>query len=118
PAPIPSGHDHAGTNMPSANTESRIPNPESREIVLTPEMIERAGIRIVEATKGTATTRLHLPGVVQPNAYKNIDVTSLVAGRITQVRAELGQRVVQNEMLATIYSPELADAQTAFIAAR
>jgi cobalt-zinc-cadmium efflux system membrane fusion protein len=118
PAPIPSGHDHAGTNMPSANTESRIPNPESREIVLTPEMIQRAGIRIVEATKGTATTRLHLPGVVQPNAYKNIDVTSLVAGRITQVRAELGQRVMQNEMLATVYSPELADAQTAFIAAR
>jgi len=106
----PSAHDHA--------SESRIPNPESREIVLTPDMIQRAGIRIVEAKKGTATTRLHLPGVVQPNAYKNIDVTSLVAGRITQVRAELGQRVMQNEVLATVYSPELADAQTAFIAAR
>jgi cobalt-zinc-cadmium efflux system membrane fusion protein len=81
-------------------------------------MIQRAGIRIVEAKKGTATTRLHLPGVVQPNAYKNLDVTSLVTGRVTQVRAELGQRVMQNEMLATVYSPELADAQTAFIAAR
>ena len=106
----PGGHEHGG--------ESRIPNPESREIVLTPDQIQRAGIRIVEATKGTATTRLHLPAVVQPNAYKNLDVTSLVAGRITQVRAELGQRVMQNEMLATVYSPELADAQTAFIAAR
>jgi RND family efflux transporter MFP subunit len=104
------GHDHGG--------ESRIPNPESREIVLSPEMIDRAGIRLVEAKKGTATTRLHLPGVVQPNAYKNLDVTSLVAGRVTQVRAELGQHVMQNEVLATVYSPELADAQTAFIAAR
>jgi RND family efflux transporter MFP subunit len=55
---------------------------------------------------------------VQPNAYKNVDVTSLVTGRVTQVRAELGQRAMQNEVLATVYSPELAGAQTAFIAAR
>jgi membrane fusion protein, heavy metal efflux system len=107
------GHDHAGTNMPGATAGT-----ESREIVLAPDMIQRAGIRIVEAKKGTTTARLHLPGVVQANAYKNLDVTSLVAGRITQVRAELGQRVMQNETLATVYSPELADAQTAFIAAR
>ena len=81
-------------------------------------MIQRAGIKTVVAMKGTAATRLHLPGVVQPNAYKNVDVTSLVSGRVTQVRAELGQRVMLNEVLATVYSPELADAQTAFIAAR
>ena len=112
------GHDHAAMTMPgTTSNESRTPNPD-REIVLAPEMIQRAGIQLVEARKGTATTRLHLPGVVLPNAYKNLDVTSLVAGRLTQVRAELGQRVMQNEMLATVYSPALADAQTAFIAAR
>jgi cobalt-zinc-cadmium efflux system membrane fusion protein len=121
PASAPAAHGHAGMQMPepgTRNSESRIPNPDSREIVLTPDMIQRAGIQLVDARKGTATTRLHLPGVVQPNAYKNLDVTSLVAGRITQVRAELGQRVMLNEMLATVYSPELADAQTAFIQAK
>jgi cobalt-zinc-cadmium efflux system membrane fusion protein len=35
-----------------------------------------------------------------------------------QVRGELGQRVMTGEALATVYSPELADAQTAFIVAR
>jgi len=124
----PGGHDHAGmpvrepgTSNPESRTPndgSRIPDPASREIVLTPEMVQRAGIRTVAARKGTAATRLHLPGVVQPNAYKNLDVTSLVAGRVTQVRAELGQLVMQNELLATVYSPELADAQTAFIQAK
>jgi membrane fusion protein, heavy metal efflux system len=101
--------------------ESRTPNSESRpghEITLTPDAIQRAGIKTVAATKGTAATRLHLPGVVQPNAYKNVDVTSLVAGRVTQVKAELGQRVMQNEVIATVYSPDLADAQTAFITAK
>jgi RND family efflux transporter MFP subunit len=101
--------------------ESRTPNSESRpghEITLTPDAIQRAGIKTVAATKGTAGTTLHLPGVVQPNAYKNVDVTSLVAGRVTQVKAELGQQVMQNEVIATVYSPELADAQTAFITAK
>ena len=96
-----------------------LPGPRAQaEITLTPDMIQRAGIKTMAAMKSTATTRLHLPGVVQPNAYKNVDVTSLVSGRVTQVRAELGQRVMANEVLATIYSPALADAQTAFIAAR
>jgi RND family efflux transporter MFP subunit len=110
--------ERASSNEGTQNSGSRIPDPGSREIALTPDMIQRAGIQLVEARKGTATARLHLPGVVQPNAYKNLDVTSLVSGRITQVRAELGQRVMQNEMLATVYSPELADAQTAFIQAK
>src|SRR3989442_10410933 len=118
PASMPNMPEHGTANLES-RTESRIPNPESRqEITLTPDMIQRAGIKTVAAMKATATTRLHLPGVVQPNAYKNVDVTSLVSGRVTQVRAELGQRVMANEVLATVYSPELADAQTAFIAAR
>jgi cobalt-zinc-cadmium efflux system membrane fusion protein len=59
-----------------------------------------------------------MPGVVQANAYKEVVVTSLVSGRVLQVRAELGQRVNTGEALATVYSPELADAQTAFIVAR
>src|SRR5258705_9746367 len=114
------GTHEPGTHEPgTSNPGSRIPDPGSRpEIVLNPEMIARAGIKTAAAVKGTASTRLHLPGVVQPNAYKNVDVTSLVSGRVTQVRAELGQRVMLNEVLATVYSPELADAQTTFIAAR
>jgi len=113
--------DHAAMNTSEPRTaDPRTPNPEPRttEITLTPDMIQRAGIKTVAAMKGSATASLHLPGVVQPNAYKNVDVTSLVSGRVTQVKAELGQPVMLNEVLATIYSPELTDAQTAFITAK
>ena len=108
-------HGAEKSNPESPNPESRTPNPVV--ITLSADMVERAGIKTVAATRGAAPTRLHLPGVIAPNAYKSVDVTSLVSGRITQVRAELGQRVVLGDVLATIYSPELADAQTAFIAA-
>ena len=41
-----------------------------------------------------------------------------MSGRVTQVNADLGTQVAAQQPLATIYSPELAGAQTAFIAAR
>ena len=87
-------------------------------VTLSPDMVTRAGIRTVAATSGATTLELRMPGVVQPNAYKEVVVTSLVSGRVTQVNADLGTQVAAQQPLATIYSPELADAQTAFIAAR
>jgi membrane fusion protein, heavy metal efflux system len=87
-------------------------------LTLTPDMVTRAGIRTAMATAGTATTSLRMPGVVQANAYKEVMVTSLVSGRVMQVGALLGQRVNRGDSIATVYSPELADAQTAFIVAR
>lgn len=106
-------HAEHGEN-PAASTD-----PASDALVtLTPEMVARAGIKTSLAEAGTATAFLRMPGVVQPNAYKEVAVTSLVSGRVVQVRGELGQRVTAGDALATVYSPELADAQTAFIVAR
>jgi RND family efflux transporter MFP subunit len=59
-----------------------------------------------------------LPGVVQPNAYKQVAVTPLVGGRVTRVLAELGQAVRRGQALADIFSPELAEAETRFVSAR
>jgi cobalt-zinc-cadmium efflux system membrane fusion protein len=109
------GHQHgaAGGSPPAASDENG-----DVTVTLTPEMAARAGINTVRATASTAATALRLPGVVQPNAYREVAVTSLVSGRVTQVSAELGARVTAQQPLATIYSPELAEAQTGFIAAR
>jgi cobalt-zinc-cadmium efflux system membrane fusion protein len=92
--------------------------PAEAGVTLTPEMMARAGIRTVPAMAGTANGRMHLPGVVQPNGYKEVVVTPLVSGRVTQVNAELGKRVAPGDVLASLYSQELADAQTSFVAAR
>ena len=110
-----SGHGHGAHDAAVPVTSGPRSN---RVVMLTPELVARAGIRTAHAETGTATTSLRMPGVVQANAYKEVAVTSLVPGRIMQVRAELGQRVNTGDALATVYSPELADAQTAFIVAR
>jgi len=114
---IPGSDGHAGHGI--SNRERGTPDPgEDIVVTLSPEMAERAGIQTVAATAGTAASPLRIPGIVQPNAYRDVAVTSLVSGRVTQVHAELGARVNAQDPLATVYSPELAEAQTAFIAAR
>jgi membrane fusion protein, heavy metal efflux system len=87
-------------------------------VTLDPEAIARAGITI--ATVGTSRTAagLRLPGVVEPNAYRQVVVTPLVAGRLTRVAAELGQRVQRGQMMAQVFSPELAEAHTRYSSVR
>ena len=87
-------------------------------VTLSKEGVERAGITVTTVAGGTASGGLRAPGVVEPNAYKQVIVTPLVSGRITRVTAELGQHVQRGETLAQIFSPELAEAQARYISAR
>lgn len=86
-------------------------------VSLSRAAVERAGIEVAPATTGAASADIRLPGVVAPNAYRQVAVTSLVSGRVTRVSAELGNRVRRGQPLAQIYSPELADAQTRYVSA-
>ena len=104
----------AGSGQPAAPVDHAAMG-HATTIAIAPDMIERAGIRTAAATAATSATQLRIPGVVEPNQYKQVAVTSLVGGRITQARAELGQRVARNQVLATIYSTEFADAQTEYV---
>ena len=111
-------HEHGAPSPASMPRDGSAVSSPDLTVTLNPDMVSRAGIRTVQATEGTATAELRMPGVVQANAYKEVVVTSLVSGRVTQVNADLGAKIASQQPLVTIYSPELADAQTAFIAAR
>ena len=87
-------------------------------VSLTTEAVERAGIVVGPVETGTSASEVRLPGVVEPDAYRQVAVTPLVAGRVTRVSAELGASVRRGQTLAQIYSPELAEAQTQYVSAR
>ena len=87
-------------------------------VPLSQEAVERAGIVVASVTTGTSGTDLRLPGVVEPNAYRQVVVTPLVAGRVTRVGPALGDRVRRGQTLAEIYSPALAEAQTRYVSAQ
>ncbi len=88
-------------------------------LVLTPEQVRSAALKIEtvreqpssEAAGQTAT------GVVQANTYKETPVVSLVGGIVRNVSAELGQNVKRGQRVALVFSNELAEAQTRYLAA-
>jgi RND family efflux transporter MFP subunit len=88
------------------------------DVTLTEEAVKRAGIEVTPvATSGTSGA-VTIPGVIEADAYRRVAVTSLVAGRVTRVNAELGEHVRRGAPLALVYSPGLADAQTKYLSAR
>ncbi len=105
--------------QPSATTTAPANAPLPDVVVpLSAEAVERAGIVVTPIASGTSAGGIRLPGVVQPNAYREVAVTPLVAGRVTRVSAELGASVRRGQTLAQIYSPELAEAQTKYVSAK
>ncbi len=80
--------------------------------------VERAGIVVAPVASGMSGTELRLPGVVEPNAYRQVVVTPLVAGRVTKIGPALGDRVRRGQTMAEIYSPALAEARTRYVSAQ
>jgi membrane fusion protein, heavy metal efflux system len=97
--------------------QSSAPTPDVA-LTLSADAVKRAGIVVGRASAGTARGELRIPAVVEPNAYRAVVVTPIAAGRVTSVSAQLGQEVRRGQALAQIYSPELAEAQSRYLAAR
>jgi RND family efflux transporter MFP subunit len=87
-------------------------------VTLTTGAVERAGIAVTQVSTRAGTESLRLPGVVEPNAYRQVSVTPLVGGRVVRAAAQLGDRVRKGQSIAQVYSPELAEARTKYVAAK
>ena len=86
------------------------------QVDLATEDLKKAQIRTARVTKGATATTLRVPGVVKPNEYRQVHVTSLVGGIVKEVRVLLGDHVWRGQPLAVIFSSELAEAQTQYLA--
>ncbi len=105
----------AGGNTPSSAPD--VPPPDV-VVALSQEAMKRAGIELAAVTEGTGASGVRIPGTVEPNAYKQVVVTPLVAGRVTRVLVALGDQVRSDQTLAQVFSPDLADAQTKYLSAK
>ena len=106
----------AGSSTPAAGAV--LPGDREVAISLTPEASARAGIRTAPVRVGHVSSALKLPGIVEPNAYRQVVVTSLAAGQVRSVIGELGAHVRQGEPLATIHSSELAESERVYVSMR
>ena len=100
--------------IPASSGTSPLPDV---EIQLATDAVKRAGIVTTPVSEAGSTSTIRLPGVVAPNAYRQVTVTPLVSGRITAVSAQFGERVRRGQPVVQIYSPELAEAKTRYVSA-
>lgn len=88
------------------------------EVSLTPEVVERAGIKTSPVRSEAELTTATVPGTVTSNAYRDTKVNALVGGIVRRAAVELGQPVARGQLLAVIFSSELADAQMKYLSMR
>jgi len=111
PAPRSVSFDEPA-NQPAAITGDQ-------KLILTPEQTQGAGLKIetVGERPTTDASGQMATGVVQANSYKETPVVSLVGGIVRSVRGELGQSLKRGQTVAVVFSNELADAESRYLAA-
>ena len=122
-APLPPRNDATPAASPStghgahgaAASASVTPSNEPTEVTLTPEALQRTGIKIAAVIADAARGALTVPGTVTSNAYHDTKVNALAGGIVRQVSAELGASVRRGQPLAIVFSNELADAQMKYL---
>ena len=87
-------------------------------VELSPEAMKRADIRVEAVRYRSSAQVLVAPAELQPNADRIARVGPRVAGRIAQVMVPLGANVRAGQPLATIRSPEAAEATATLDSAR
>lgn len=87
-------------------------------VVLTPEAHARAGIETAVIQTEALGAELSTTGQVGFNEDRLAHVGPRISGRLTEVRATLGQRVRRGETLAVLDSTELGQAKAAYQQAR
>src|SRR5688572_20127473 len=109
---------HSAVEEAAMTAPTAIDPADDVEVVLSPEAVAQAGIKTAEVTVVERSTSVQVSGTIMANAYREVKVFPIVGGIITKLHAELGTAVKRGAPLATIFSAELAEAQTKYLSAK
>jgi cobalt-zinc-cadmium efflux system membrane fusion protein len=117
--PMAGGASGASQPKPStvlpASGASSPAEPGDVEIVLTTDALARLGLKTTRVDAVGARSAMQVPGTVMPHGYREVKVTPIAGGIVRAVHAELGAAVRRGAPLATLFSTDLADAQTKYL---
>jgi cobalt-zinc-cadmium efflux system membrane fusion protein len=86
------------------------------QVELGPDDLKKAQIQTVHVDMKETSNTLRVPGIVNPDEYREVHVTPLVGGIVRQVPVVLGDHVRRGQAMAVIFSSDLADAETGYLA--
>jgi membrane fusion protein, heavy metal efflux system len=94
------------------------PEPASGQLPMSDDQIKLAQIELAEIGPATIAKRLIVPGSIVPNADLIAHVSVKLSGTVAELRKNIGDDVVKDEVIAALESREVADAKSEYLAAR
>ncbi|MBI3803549.1 MAG: efflux RND transporter periplasmic adaptor subunit [Nitrospirae bacterium] len=118
----PAGSEEKASKTEVKAVQKKEEHPEEKtsghgEVAIAAETMTRANIRIEEITLRPLKRDFRVSGSIQVNENRLAHVGSRIPGRVLEVTAGLGDRVEKGARLAVIDSPELGQAQSAYLMA-
>lgn len=108
------GHDHVSESGGGKHEEGG----HADEVTLTPEAIERYGVKVQPAQLSVLKPTFTAPARVGFNTESMAHVGSPLRGRAVEIKVRLGDSVKRGEELLVVESPELGEAQADFFQKR
>jgi cobalt-zinc-cadmium efflux system membrane fusion protein len=88
-----------------------------RQLRLAPGQQKKWGVVTATVVRLNVASTVSLPGVVGVNQNRTAHISSLLEGKVVEVRADLGQQVRKGQVLLVVHSPGFAQAKAAFFEA-
>ena len=76
--------------------------------IVTPETAKHIGLKVEEVGSKPLEEVLEVSGIVKPDPDRNRAIVSRVAGKLLELRVQVGSAVKKGDVIATLDSPELA----------
>lgn len=90
---------------------------ELSQIRMSQQQIDNLDVRVAPLAAGSNIPLFYAPARVTVPADREALVASSVAGLVTKIHVNIGDRVVKGQVLATLNSPELVGLQQAYLTA-
>ncbi len=112
------GEDEIGGHLGNEEIGEHGERDHGAVIEMSEAEMEELGIEALVAAAGTIERTVELPGEIVLNADRVVHIVPRVGGIVREVRAPLGDDVVEGEIMAVIESRGLADATADYLASR
>jgi len=110
-----SGSDKPATAPSAASGATPAKATHPHDVIIKPEMA--SNFKVANAASAPVAIVQEVSGRIEANERQVTRIGAGVTGRVTQVLAEVGDRVRPGQVLAHVASPELATAQLAYLRA-
>lgn len=83
-----------------------------RVVALSPEALKKIDLKTEQVSDRPVAVPLHLTGRIEPDVHKEVNLSTRIAGRITDIHVKPGQLVHAGQTIAKLDSSEVSDLES------